>query len=48
VKGKVEELLQEPARAKIQSDCDAIIQQLSGKDTSKDAASEILKLIPQS
>ena len=45
VKEKAEELLKQPSRLKIQNACDAIIEQLGGKETSKEAAVEILKLI---
>jgi lipid-A-disaccharide synthase len=42
---KAEELLEAPARGKIQADCDAIIKQLGGKETSTEAAAEVLQLI---
>ncbi len=42
---KAEDLMKEPSRTKIQSECDEIIQLLGGKETSKEAAAEILKLI---
>lgn len=45
LRAKTLELLNESARAKIQSECDTIIQQLSGKETSQEAASEILNII---
>ncbi|MBS0605233.1 MAG: lipid-A-disaccharide synthase [Verrucomicrobia bacterium] len=44
VKAKAEMLLGESARLNIQNACDDIISQLGGKETSKQAASEILKL----
>jgi lipid-A-disaccharide synthase len=42
---KAEELLTEARRSQIQSDCEAIRAELSGKKTSEEAASEILKMI---
>ncbi len=45
LKEKVESLLKEPNRIKIQSECDAVIKQLGQKETSQEAAAEILKMI---
>ncbi len=42
---KVHELLTDPARAKIQRECDIIIRDLSGKETSQESATEILNMI---
>ena len=41
---KAEELLQDPIRIKIQNDCSDIIEKLGRKETSKEAAAQILKL----
>ncbi|SRR5581483_5740446 len=40
---KAKELLNEPARSTIYSACGEIVRELSGRDTSKEAAAEILK-----
>jgi lipid-A-disaccharide synthase len=45
MKAKTEELLTSESRAKIQRDCDDIIQQLGEKDTAEEAAGEILQLL---
>jgi lipid-A-disaccharide synthase len=45
LKEKVEELLDEPSRAKIQRDCDHLAKQLGDKETAFEAAHEILQLI---
>jgi lipid-A-disaccharide synthase len=42
---EAEALLSEPARTAMQSACDQILRTLSGKETSKEAAAAILKLI---
>lgn len=42
---KAEQLLQEPMRQRMQTACDAIIEQLGVKQTSREAAVEILKLL---
>lgn len=42
---KAETLLQGPARKKVQHACEQIADELSGKETSKEAAAAILKLI---
>jgi lipid-A-disaccharide synthase len=47
VKEKVEELLEEPMRRKVHTECDKIVKQLGDKETSKEAADEILKLLEQ-
>lgn len=46
VKTKAEELLEEPARSRIQADCDALIRQLGAMESSKEAAAEIFRAIP--
>jgi hypothetical protein len=42
---KAEALLKGPARKKVQHACEEIIEDLSGKETSQEAAAAILKLI---
>ena len=45
LKAAAEELLDEPYRAKVQSDCDQVLRDLGDKDTAKEAAEQILQLI---
>lgn len=42
---KAEQLLTEPVRSATQSACDQLIRELSGRETSKEAAAAILKII---